>query len=740
MVFAAAAILGQADAAGCSVDVDGHIDYTATTPDGLPRSNPDDTVYPGDAFRYSFEYGFSGRCIAPRVHGVTSQGIVYDTTGNGPRNVVGTGSIDGVGEILITESLECIKDQNGGRHEACGHLGMTVSASERRCLTDEQGTTTCRLVTITDSDAVHPTILAPDVRVSLGDIALLDHDGYNTVNRDGSRYPWDPIPIRYGAEFEWRNERAGTIAFAYDKVFSPLELEAELECDHTCSKNLTQPASPVGTGFASQVFDGSNGDGVSVYTAPSHGEAGLHTIYYTVTVHNMGRPIASAENSTKRLVVLYEPAYKYYPYMVLADGRLWSYDNRQGVAIHYMGSAGTGPDDKPGLHQDRRSKINGFESSTIITSDFASVDDITTKSDFMRWSDVSESLRGEDGPFHSTGDHAVFYGSGYGSVRFAQNITDIIDEDSAFLYKDVITTNTLKSDMWAGNESTDLFTYVYAYPHAIFSRWFNMTADSDVPLSIAFGPPEDAASLDDLDTGEFVEIYLDDYIVEKIVHDTADDMFASIVLNDTYTTENLVERVQSLSVWVNKTTLSISDTIAAMYGYERSKTGILQVPMHHILSLPSDLTLRVMVGGIGRNVTIPFDLEYIYHERVFTTPQKVEYRRDGLDGTSSVVLFRTDEGFGPLETVTVNGTLAQHHGTICIEWCSVFVGSKAASVAVFNVYDGIIEFTVPAADSKSSEAPDEWVSAEILHTFLMIAAASGIMYLTIRAVQRVKLD
>ena len=48
-------MVGQADGARCSLSVNGDIDYNATTPDGLPRSNPNDTVYPGDAFLYSFE-------------------------------------------------------------------------------------------------------------------------------------------------------------------------------------------------------------------------------------------------------------------------------------------------------------------------------------------------------------------------------------------------------------------------------------------------------------------------------------------------------------------------------------------------------------------------------------------------------------------------------------------------------------------------------------------------------------
>ena len=185
--------------------------------------------------------------------------------------------------------------------------------------------------------------------LNLTERVLRDTDGYNATNRDHTSYAWDPIAVRHDVDFAWKEERSGTITFGYDRTFGGLVEDAGHECGEPCMVTLEPPANPVSIGFMPYGLEAGNGDGMYVYTAPSLDEAGLHGIHYDLTVYNLNRTIATNSSDTSRLVVEYEPSYTYYPYTVLADSQRWAYDDRHGIALNYLGSGGTGPDDTPGL-------------------------------------------------------------------------------------------------------------------------------------------------------------------------------------------------------------------------------------------------------------------------------------------------------------------------------------------------------------------------------------------------------
>ena len=330
-------MVGQADGASCSLNVNGDIDYEATTPDNLPRSNPNDTVYPGDAFLYSFDYRFSSGCIGARVGSVTSHDAVESEDEDRSGRVGRSGSVEGTGVILIGESLECIEEWENSRTGRCGWLEIKISAKERRCSTNEEGVTRCWYVTKRDSARVYPAILAPDVILNLTERVLRDTDDYNATNRDHTSYVWDPIAVRHDVTFAWKDERSGTITFVYDRTFGGLVEDAGHECGEPCMVTLEPPANPVSIGFLPYGLEAGNGDGMYVYTAPSLDEAGLHGIHYDLTIYNLNRTIATNSSDTSRLVVEYEPSYTYYPYTVLADSKQWAYDDRHGIALNYWG-------------------------------------------------------------------------------------------------------------------------------------------------------------------------------------------------------------------------------------------------------------------------------------------------------------------------------------------------------------------------------------------------------------------
>ena len=731
-------MVGQADGARCSLNVNGDIDYDATTPDDLPRSNPNDTVYPGDAFLYSFDYRFSSGCIGARVGSVTSHDAVESEDEDRSGRVGRSGSVEGTGVILIDESLECIEDWENSRTGRCGWLEIKISAKERRCSTNDEGVTRCWYVTKRDSARVYPAILAPDVILNLTERVMRDTDGYNATNRDHTSYAWDPIAVRHDVEFAWKDERSGTITFGYNRTFGGLVEEAGHECGEPCVVTLEPPANPISIGFMPYGLEAGNGDGMYVYTAPSLDDAGLHGIHYDLNVYNLNRTIATNSSDTSRLVVEYEPSYLHYPYTVLIDGRQWAYDDRQGVALHYLGSAGTGPGDMPGLHTERRSKINAFVPVTVTMADFGN-DVIVVDPELLVWDSAYGPLSRPEGPFLSLGKHAIFYYTGHGTVRFGQTLTEVFDRNDREIYTTITTTNTLVSESWAGSESTLLLTYNYTYPHAVFGHWLNVTANDSTTLTANILIP-DVVDVDGLDAGGFVSMMLDDYLEAKTLHDTGDAMFAEIVLNDTYTMDNAASGSGTISMWTNRTILELSDFAAAVQGYEMSGTGILDMPRHYTLALPSLTTFNVVAAGTSRNITLTTDTEAGHNERMIVGEARVEHRRDGLNGTSAIVSFITEEGFGSVKEVLVNGVPTEFYGETCSDICNVKAGIGAANITILNHYGGSAGFLVDAANTPIPERTEDPLPQNVVRYLVIIAIVSVMTYIIVKALKRINVD
>ena len=737
-------MVGQADGARCSLNVNGDIDYDATTPDGLPRSNPNDTVYPGDAFLYSFDYRFSSGCIGARVGSVTSHDAVENEDEDRSGRVGRSGSVEGTGVILIDESLECIEEWDSSRTGRCGWLEIRISAKERRCSTNEEGVTRCWYVTKRDSARVYPAILAPDVSFNLTERVMRDTDGYNATNRDHTSYAWDPIAVRHDVDFAFKDNRSGTITFGYERMFGGLVEDAGHECAEPCIETLKQPANPVSIGFRPYEFEAGNGDGMYVYTAPSLGDVGRHGIHYDLTVYNLNRTIAANSSDTSRLVVEYEPSFTYYPYTVLADGQRWAYDDRHGIALNYRGSGGTGPDDTPGLHSERRSKINTFDAFTTIIPDIGNVETIVTDQHLLEWSSAKGPLSKPAGPFLSLGDHAMFYYGGYGTIRFSQTLTDILDKHNRELYNTITTTNTLISDSWAGSASNLLITYNYTYPPAVFAMWFNVTAEDGTPLSVRMLEPDVIVDGDGLVNGEelgyrAVNIMIDDYLEAKTIHDTGDEAFATIVLNDTYGMDNTVSGSGSISMWNNKTIVEVSEVIAEIQGYDPSWTGILDMPRHVTLALPSIATFEVEAGGIIRNFTVAIDTESGHHEFATVGNGTAELGHSH-NRTSEVVSFRLEEGFGAVREVLVNGVPTIHYGSICQELCTVNVGVEAANVTVLNHYGGVATFMVEPVAAHVPDRPEEIIEQNEIAILVYLAVISLTTFIVIKAIRRINVN
>lgn len=416
LAVAAADILPMAEAGHtppCRMSVRRVDIYDVTDSGGNPRNNPDETLYPGDAFTFEFQYSFNRYCRSITVSDADGSDAVEVVSGGRGRRLGSgpvSGTLTGVAEIDIGGALRC---HGGGLHtggaagwdgaygesEDCGDVSATFRYRYRSCSHGENSR--CRWATRTRTYHITPDVIAPVTDVNLWEhLDLLDPHGYPAANGDETNYPWDPIAIEHAAQFEWKNQREGTIRFEYDRRFSPLVEEGGFECDRRCSDRLTVDGTAAGTGFMpygpaskdprSPGDAYGNGGGMYAYTATGDRDAGDRLISYDVTVTNIGRTIQTGGNSTVQLVPVYDPEFEYYPYTVLADGRRSAYDDRQAVVIHYMGSAGSGPDDSDGpgdggLHTERRSKITNFHPVTEVGSYSGLVDPLPIDPSLLEW-------------------------------------------------------------------------------------------------------------------------------------------------------------------------------------------------------------------------------------------------------------------------------------------------------------------------------------------------------------------
>ena len=758
MAIAVLAFGGLAwDAAdACSVDVTGR-PYYDVEHDGHTRSNPDGTVYPGDALRYAFEYRFSGgNCISQRVHGVMDGGAVHDT-GSDRHSAGNSGTVDGMAEILIPEAVDCLSDAFGGwaidRGEtgSCGSLQMTVSARERTCHTDDLGVTHCITVSRRDTARITPRIMAPITAVNLTERVILDTDLYNATNMDGTSYPWDPIAIEHEIDFMWSSEREGTVRFEYGRNFAPLVEEGGFACDESCEVELRHTEPPAGTGFHTHTRSAENGGGMYVYTAPDKTDAGRASMRYDVTVLNLDRPIATADAAIRKLVVLYEPVYGHYTYTVLNDGKKTPYDDGQAVVLRYGGSMGTGPDDTPGPHADRRSKINAFYPQTVGRSQYAALDDIVIDPGLLTWASAEWRPAGPAGAFLSTGQHAVFRHDGYGIIRFSQELAPYFIEGDAQYggYENVTTTNLLASDFWAGNNSLILVNYTYQYPHTNLAAWFNMTAygltdfgktrvDWAAPIGVIINPETHTHGRHS-DFGEYddglIRVWMDDYLWAKAMHDTGDASFADAVANDTYAMAGSGSGAGHISVWMNKTSLLFVDGVADIYA--DGNGTVLDVPRYYTLDMQDRFTAWMLAGGQFSNITIPWEYDFDYNE-VVNTNSGINIAHARLGGDD--VWFKTGREFGIVDYVLVDGLPVEFTGDDCSSQCTFSAVPGEAHIEIYNIWGGSASFTLRAAD-----APPEHVSAEDVllsddrrFLILEVAAVAAVSYLIILALKRLR--
>ncbi len=747
MLFLAAVILVQlpeADAADrpCYLWVRGWDEYNVKDDDDNLRNNPDGTLYPGDAFTYHFQWSFSRFCHSQKVDYPSDSGAV---------NVAGGGKSSGIAEILIPQATQCLGAPSGGgggksgwdvdweETRRCGYVSLTISAIERHC--NDGG---CSSHLKKRTAYVHPDIMAPIVEVGLQEHIIRDPDGYIAANDDYTNYPWDPIAIEHDPEFIYKNERAGTISFEYDRMFAPLAEEGGYECDRLCDQFLTVEGgipNAHGTGYLPYPNSSPNGGGMYAYTAVKTSDAGFHDIIYDVTVLNEGKAINRHTNSTKQLVVLYDPKFEHYEYPVLEDAAKYSYDDRQGIVMHYFGSNGIGQGDENKLHETRRSKINAFHPVTTSISRGYNIDPIHHDPGLLKWDSIDHINGTDHAPWVSSGDHAMFEVAGYGVLRLNQEIADAIltGENERRWYENTTTYNTINSDEWAGHENYENFEYTYQYPHTPFAEWYNMvayTADGkidQIPMTVSAVPINSTDNSNyEFGDRDRITVWLDDYLHDKTVHDTGDEHFATAVVDDTYQMSLEGSGTGTLEMWQNKTGLEFSKGFVTL-----GDLKILEIPMYDALDMDAKMQFDMTAGGANKAFNFIPDFENPHNEIVNINDQNTidAHRVVYGNATTSLIEFAMQKHFGDVVTVKA-GDKIHEYGTVCDEMCSV-TDHEQVLIEVENGWGGKASHTVNAASPAERVRDSEQVFENATEYLIFIFSMALLAFVVYKAVSRV---
>ncbi|MEO9307160.1 MAG: hypothetical protein ABI342_02470 [Nitrososphaera sp.] len=659
---------------GCKVWLNIH-----TTPskyNGLPRSNPDGTFYPGDAFDFSITVNWNSWCWSILPKPIQASGLQINKIQISP--IVSSGgqsfgyTESGHAEIGITSTS--------------ASLSQTVSASGLICSFNPQTGGTCFRGTTAGSTFYSPPIILPKVTITLTKQNLTDTDGFMMRNLDGTYYIGDGINIVFNPNYQWKNQRVGTIS-AHTIYSSDVYLQKDFECQKkSCSDTLLYSrAKP-------WIFSYEYAQGQTNWVPETSSDIKKHIFTYKTTVYNLGRLIGQSQfTKTDALVVKYDPVYDAsYGYTVLKDNQWWGFGNRPAVAMHYLGSKGGGQDDPDqGVHEFRRSKINSFSYTSYAYKILTPV----PLNDTMTWSEshsanfVDDNFTYQSNSLQPGNNAAMFVKSGYGDIIFHHPILFTILKTR---YDNSTIINTLQSTNFAGFDKLDLSKYYFGYPHTRFSTAVIVIAlHSDgsinhIPLEFKMIP----------DYSENAT-YEQDFIRTKVIHDR-DKIFAGIVLNDMYGKDNSATGTGVINLQAHLTSMVIPD-VSQVFAQNP-----LDLPLNLVYEQPSPYNVTITAGGK--------QLSFIERGFEFDTNWRyvVNMDRDNmLNGTryQGIVNIYPDNNFGPYSQVLVDGKM---QNITCSKGCTIMLSdrNKNSTVEAYNIWGGKASQTFGVDNSKPQDVYD----------------------------------
>jgi hypothetical protein len=635
---------------------------------GFVRNNPDKSFYPGDGFGYIFVYGWAGdpsKCRNFSVCPISSKNISpgssqpcelqkLNTLAKKASKNGGGGSSSGTAEISAEQNLS-------------GHyISLQVNAERWGCHFPKKAPRSCGWDMISASGSYSPSVIKPAVGINLLQEHLNDIDGYKSGNLDHTYYLWDAINIVHNPIYKWKEERFGTLSVKITKQHD-LTLETSFQCESArCSHTLVHP------GFEPWPRQYEYGGGTTTYNATKEGDISRHVLIYKIELYNLGRPIHKSENKTEQLVVVYDPVYENYPYLVLKDEYWWSWGNRQGIALEYKGSMGGGPDDTAKIHQERRSKINsysyfGFAFDPILQrslnqtflwdgAGIASLDQKCTDS------------KTDHTAFEAKSETAMFVKAGFGKIAFSWPIVKTMLEKR---YLNATIQNTLQSEGFAGYDIKDLTEYTYQYPDVKFNNpvkiltYHSDGSRTELPVSVKLIP----------DASKNAQ-YTQDYTCSKVLHDTGKPELANIVVDDMYGKENEV----SGTGYINMKTQLTSTWFAPFYYIIVNDT--LDLPISEGYKALSPYHITITVGEKTRTINRVVNfLSPFVHVANLDSDNVLNITED-----FGFIRINPDEKFGEITKVMING---KELDADCTTGCTSTIHSNQdLNVEVWNVWGG----------------------------------------------------
>ena len=611
---------------------------------GLKRENPKDTYYPGDAFHYILKYKGGSKCAkSPYVTATETHGGDYSLSRG---HYLEDESSKKAFEKIVERRCSDLPSYTYCR---IGHGDISTSAPSQRGLFEKYGERnpllrSANVTIVVESDSkfcnketgckwrhhVKPLTLIVDVRnpqihITFERPTMIDFEGFDSKNIDETYYVWDYPALLIEPNLLWREQRAGIISFEVTRTSTPISEVFSRGFDG--SRGITiatgqgthsEPITPTGVSVI-------NGDHVEVLYPQSLNDLGLQTFPYDVNVYNIkgdggSRKISSGSASIDTLIADYTPIYSdfHFPYILLNTEGDTTYEKQPGVALHYLGSKGTGPNDDNKIHGDRRSKINDsaheIHANTLTTTyDIKSEmklkggDGIKTIADSVHLT-ILESLERENlgddyvDPLLSIGDTTVFFQEGHGRIPFT--FDGLGEEMKDIGVAELNIDNTLHSKNYGGYDDTTLYDYSYQHPVAFVASSINVTAitsegtvDESIDIKVLFEANHDTGKT--LHLSEYMESHIDNFEKKsKKIHASKNNRFsnpqavtlplefADMYLGDMYGVVNNGTGTGMLIVPINLPAVKVLSEVSTAFGYDP------EISKEDLSDITSDVTSR----------------------------------------------------------------------------------------------------------------------------------------------------
>ena len=545
-------------------------------------------------------------------------------------------------------------------------------------------------------------VLPASPAVTFGHPPITDIYGYDSKNLDGTYYIDDLPAVHTVPDLAFRAIRNDTITFNVTRTASPL---TELFTG-TCGRSQHCTITAHGPGITATPISATTGDRLDVDSPHTSDLLGTQNFSYRVQAYNIGRIISDTAHGTSLFFAQYSPLYDApYPYIILRTLGGTTFEKHHGLAIHYLGSNGTGAGDDDAVHSDRRSLINGHTYTVSASNLYRAYglnstlmlqggQDITEIVSSVHDSVLRKSGRAQLGGSYertliSINETAMFAGQGYGRLDFVYD--GLSSEAAMHNISNLTIHNTVLSSDFGGYDTKRLMSYTYAYPVSFLSSALNVTAVDSYGM-IDNRTLIDASLLVSYTADTKMTVPLPLHMASYIVADTQSVPYAEMYLGDMHDIANTATGAGTAVSAVNLPAIRV---LPALWGVlqisdnnndnnddnDNANNNLTSIGEHYSLSSPVAYQLKITTQNASNTVDYhTYGFGNTIHHTINTGNSNVlEYVR-----YASWVRIVPPENFGDIADITVNGIA---YKTPCKRQCIIFVEGNA-TIRADNVWGG----------------------------------------------------